>query len=62
MDQLTKSAHFLLIRIDYLLQKLATLYVFDIVRLNDVRVLIISNRELCFTSRFWKKLHEALGT
>ncbi|KAA3487545.1 DNA/RNA polymerases superfamily protein [Gossypium australe] len=33
-----------------------------IVRLDRVPILIISDRDPRFTSRFWKKLHEALGT
>ncbi|XP_052477164.1 uncharacterized protein LOC128032580 [Gossypium raimondii] len=41
--------------------KLAKLYVYKIVRLHGVPVLIISDRDPRFTSRFWKKLHEALG-
>ncbi|XP_052485226.1 uncharacterized protein LOC128040498 [Gossypium raimondii] len=62
VDRLTKFAHFIPIRTDYSLQKLAKLYVFEIVRLHGVPILIISNRDLHFTSRFWNKLHKALGT
>ncbi|KAA3488176.1 integrase [Gossypium australe] len=54
VDRLTKSAHFIL--------KLAKLYVAEIVRLQGVPVSIISDRDPRFTSRFWKVLHEALGT
>ncbi|KAA3469873.1 integrase [Gossypium australe] len=38
------------------------LYVFKIVRLHGVPISIILGRDSGFTSRFWKKLHEALGT
>ncbi|KAG8480865.1 hypothetical protein CXB51_025483 [Gossypium anomalum] len=62
VDRLTKSAHFIPVRTDFSLQKLAKLYVAEIVRLHGVPVLIISDRDPRFTSRFWKKLHEALGT
>ncbi|KAA3483244.1 ty3-gypsy retrotransposon protein [Gossypium australe] len=62
VDRLTKSAHFILVRMDYSLQKLAKLYVAEIVRLHGVPVSIISNRDPRFTSRFLKELHEALGT
>ncbi|KAA3484780.1 DNA/RNA polymerases superfamily protein [Gossypium australe] len=34
----------------------------EIIRLHGVPVLIISDRDPRFTSRFWKKLQEALGT
>ncbi|KAA3461475.1 Gag protease polyprotein [Gossypium australe] len=33
-----------------------------IVRLHGVPLSIISNQDLRFTSRFWSKLHKALGT
>ncbi|KAK5773241.1 hypothetical protein PVK06_049546 [Gossypium arboreum] len=62
VDRLTKSAHFIPVRTDYSLQKLARLYVAEIVRLHGVPVSIISDRDPRFTSRFWKKLQEALGT
>lgn len=50
------------IRTDYSLQKLAKFYVAKIVRLHRVSVSIILYRDPRFTSHFWKKLHEALGT
>ncbi|KAA3480774.1 DNA/RNA polymerases superfamily protein [Gossypium australe] len=62
VDRLTKSAHFIPVRVDYSLQKLAKLYVSEVVRLHGVPVLIISDRDPRFTSRFWKALHQALGT
>ncbi|KAA3480313.1 Transposon Ty3-G Gag-Pol polyprotein [Gossypium australe] len=62
VDRLTNSAHFIPVRIDYSLDKLAIYYVSKIVRLHRVPLSIISDRDLRFTSRFWKKLEEALGT
>ncbi|KAA3466537.1 DNA/RNA polymerases superfamily protein [Gossypium australe] len=62
VDRLTKSAHFIPVRTDYSLQKLAKLYVAEIVRLHGVPVSIISDRDPRFTSRFSRVLHEALGT
>ncbi|KAA3474185.1 DNA/RNA polymerases superfamily protein [Gossypium australe] len=62
VDRLTKTAHFLPVCMDYSLQKLAKLYVSEIMRLHGVPVSIISDRDPRFTSRFWKALHEALGT
>ncbi|KAA3473738.1 DNA/RNA polymerases superfamily protein [Gossypium australe] len=56
------SAHLIPVRVDYSLQKLAKLYVAEIVRLHGVPVSIISDRDPRFTSRFWKALHQALGT
>ena len=53
VDWLTKSAHFIPIRMNYSLDKLAELYVNEIVRLHGVPVSIVSNRDPRFTSRFW---------
>ncbi|KAG8479786.1 hypothetical protein CXB51_029317 [Gossypium anomalum] len=62
VDRLTKLAHFISVRMDYSLDKLAELYISEIVRLHGVPVSIISDRDPRFTSRFWDKLQEALGT
>ena len=62
VDKLTKSAHFLPVRTDYSLDKLAELYIKEIVRLHGIPVSIISDRDPRFTSRFWGKLQEAMGT
>ena len=62
VDRLTKSAHFIPVRTDFSLDKLAELYVSQIVRLHGVPISIVSDRVPRFTSRFWKKLQEALGT
>ena len=62
IDRLTKLAHFLPVRTDYSLDKLAELYVKEIIRLHGIPVSIISDRDPRFTSRFWGKLQEALGT
>ncbi|GJR17801.1 putative reverse transcriptase domain-containing protein [Tanacetum coccineum] len=62
VDRLTKSAHFLAIREDYKMEKLARLYIDEIVARHGVPVLIISDREGRFTSRFWQTLQKAFGT
>ena len=62
VDRLTKSAHFLLVRTDYSLDKLVELYIKEIVWLHRIPITIISDRDPRFTSRFWGKLEEALGT
>jgi len=38
------------------------LYIREIVRLHGVPVSIVSDRDSRFTSKFWKRLHEAMGT
>ena len=62
VDRLTKSAHFLPIRLDYSMDSLAELYVNEIVRLHGIPVSIVSDRDPRFTSRFWKELQSAFGT
>nr|GFC38631.1 putative reverse transcriptase domain-containing protein [Tanacetum cinerariifolium] len=62
VDRLTKSTHFLAIREDYKMERLARLYINEIIARHDVPVSIISDRDSHFTSRFWKSLQKALGT
>ena len=62
VDRLTKSAHFLQINVEDSLEKLAQLYVDEIVRLHGVPVSIVSDRDPRFTTRFWPSLQAALGT
>ena len=62
VDRLTKSTHFLPVNVEDSLEKLAQLYVDEIVRLHGVPVLIVSDRDPRFTFRFWPRLQAALGT
>ena len=62
VDQFTKSAHFLPVRINYTIDRLAKLYIQEIVRLHGVPVSITSDRDARFTSKFWGSLHKALKT
>ena len=52
MDRLKKSAHFLPITTNYPLEKLAQLYIQEIVRLHGVSSTIVLDRDPRFTSRF----------
>ncbi len=62
IDRLTKSAHFLPVRMDYSLDSLAKLYIDEVVRLYRVPVSIVSDRDPRFTSSFWGSLQKDLGT
>nr|GEX28300.1 reverse transcriptase domain-containing protein [Tanacetum cinerariifolium] len=62
VDRLTKSAHFLAVREDYKTEELARLYINEIIARHGVPVSIIFDRNIYFTSRFWKSLQKALGT
>nr|GEX39361.1 putative reverse transcriptase domain-containing protein [Tanacetum cinerariifolium] len=62
MDRLTKSAHFLPMKKTNSLEKVAQLYLKEIVCRHGVSVSIISDKESLFTLRFWETLQKALGT
>ncbi|GJS89991.1 putative reverse transcriptase domain-containing protein [Tanacetum coccineum] len=62
VDRLTKSAHFLPIKENDPLYKLARLYLNRIVARHRIPVSIICDRDRRFTSNFWKSFQKALGT
>ena len=62
VDWLTKSAHFLAVRMTFTLKEFYKLYMRDIVRLHGVPVSIVSDRDLRFTAHFWKSFQKAMGT
>ncbi|GKB65583.1 putative reverse transcriptase domain-containing protein [Tanacetum coccineum] len=62
VDRLTKSAHFLPMREDYKMDRLARLYLNEIVSRHGVSISIISDRDSRFTSRLWQSMQEALET
>ncbi|KAI3809549.1 hypothetical protein L1987_25526 [Smallanthus sonchifolius] len=61
VDRLTKSAHFLPIKETDKTEKLAKLYIKEIVARHGVPISIISDRDSRFVSRIWKSLQEAMG-
>ena len=62
VDRLTKSAHFLAIRLTDSTDVLSQLYIREIVRLHGIPVTIILDRDARFTSHFWESFQRALGT
>ncbi|KAJ9560649.1 hypothetical protein OSB04_005809 [Centaurea solstitialis] len=62
VDRLTKSAHFIAIWEASSSEVLADIYVREIVARHGVPVTVISDRDVRFTSRFWNRFHEELGT
>nr|GEV63184.1 Ty3/gypsy retrotransposon protein [Tanacetum cinerariifolium]GEV63232.1 Ty3/gypsy retrotransposon protein [Tanacetum cinerariifolium] len=62
VDRLTKSAHFLPMREDDKMDRLARLYLNEIVSRHGVSISIISDRDSRFKSRFWQLMQEALET
>jgi len=62
VDQLTKSAHFLPIRDTWGVEKLAQLYVKEIVDLHGIPLDIVSDRDQRFQTCFSQALQKAFGT
>nr|GEX87649.1 putative reverse transcriptase domain-containing protein [Tanacetum cinerariifolium] len=62
VDRLTKSVYFLPKKKTDSIEKLAELYLKEIVCKHGMPVSVISNRDSLFTSRFWVSLQKALGT
>ncbi|GJV81520.1 hypothetical protein Tco_1517390 [Tanacetum coccineum] len=62
VGRLTKSAHFLPMREDYKMKRLARLYLNEIVARHGMPISIIVDRDSRFTLRFWQSMQEALGT
>jgi hypothetical protein len=62
IDQLMKSALFLPIKMTDLVDKLAKIYINEVVRLHGILVSIVSDRDPRFTSRLWPSIQYALGT
>ncbi|GJV22469.1 putative reverse transcriptase domain-containing protein, partial [Tanacetum coccineum] len=61
-DRLTKSAHFLPMRENDSMGKLAKLYLKEVVTRHGIPVSIICDREDRFMSGFWRAFQKALGT
>nr|GFC41232.1 retrotransposon protein, putative, Ty3-gypsy subclass [Tanacetum cinerariifolium] len=62
VDRLTKFVHFLPIRKDYSVSRLAEIFQQEIIRLLGTPSAIVSDRDPRFASRFWKGLQKAWGT
>lgn len=54
VDQLTKSTHFILVCSTFNAERLAHIYIQEIVWLHGVAIPIISDRGSQFTSSFWR--------
>ena len=62
VDWLTKSAHFLAMRMTLTLEEFYRFYIRKIVLLHGVLVSIVSNRNPRFTAHFWGSFQRAMGT
>ena len=61
VDRLTKSAHFLVVRMTFTLEEFFRLYIREIVRLHGVLVSIVSDMDPRFTAHFWKSFQKTMG-
>nr|GEV93375.1 putative reverse transcriptase domain-containing protein [Tanacetum cinerariifolium] len=61
-DQLTKTAHFFPIKETDPLDKLARLYLKEVVTRHGIPISIICDHDPRFTSNFWKSFQKAMGT
>ena len=62
VDRLTKSTHFLAVRMTFTLGEFFRLYIQDIFWLHGVPISIVSDRDPRFTAHFWKRFQRAMGT
>jgi hypothetical protein len=62
VDRLTKTAHFLPVKVKYAVVTYAELYIARILNLHGVPKTIVSDRGPHFVSKFWEELHKSLGT
>ena len=62
VDWLTKSAHFVAVRMTFTLERFCLLYIREIVWLHGVLVSIGSDRDARFTVHFWKSFQKTMGT
>ena len=62
MDHITKSAHFLAVRMTFSLEEFYRLYIHEIVWLHGVPVSIVSDRDPRFTAHFWNSFQKAMET
>eukprot|EP00253_Pinus_taeda_P012316 PITA_12316 len=62
VDKLRKSAHFIPVQSTYRAAQVANIFMQNIFRLHGLPKTIISDRDVKFTSAFWRTLFEGLGT
>ncbi|GJV66635.1 putative reverse transcriptase domain-containing protein [Tanacetum coccineum] len=62
VDRLTKSVIFVPMRETDPLEKLARMYLKEVVTRHEIPILIICDRDPRFVSNFWRSLQKALGT
>lgn len=62
VDKLRKTAHFIPVKSTYKMVDIADIFMREIFRLHEIPRVVISNRDIKFTSTFGKTLFAGLGT
>jgi hypothetical protein len=62
VDKLTNDAHFIPIKMTHTTINIAEIYMREIARLHGIPKAIVSNRDMKFTSNFWRGLFKGFGT
>ena len=62
VDKLTKATHFILVKSTHKTSDIAKIFMKEILKLHGFPKAIVSNRDVKFTSNFWKGLFAYLGT
>ena len=60
--QTLQREHFIPIQESIFAEKLVEIYVWEVVAHHGVLVSVVSDRDVRFTSRFWKRFHNDMGT
>ena len=62
IDKLNKFAHFIPIKSTFKAINIVEIFMKEIFRLHGIRKMVISDRNVKFTSSFWKELFAGLNT
>ena len=62
VDKLTKAAHFIPVKSTHKTNNIANIFMKEIFKLHGLPKAIVSDRDVKFTSNFWKGLFVDLGT
>jgi hypothetical protein len=62
IDKLSKSAHFIPVKSTFKAINIAKIFMKEIFRMHGIPKMVISDRDVKFTSSFWKELFGGLNT
>ena len=62
IDKLSKSAHFIVVKSTFKDINIAKIFMKEFFRLHGIPKMVISDRDVKFTSTFWKELFAGLNT